>query len=407
MRRSKSFILAALLASSSFASQASAAADEWLFLERYGSGIASHVKTTVSEVVQEQLKGVGAKTVAQERVTRMLRVLGATAIEAADLADITGGIGAGHALLVVIEKERGQMTIGLHRYDAADDKLVSVEETARRLAMLRIVREKIAELIKPTGRTSRTALAASSGSTAERRTLGAKIKSVDAETAKSLDLPKTTGAFVVGIKSQSVAKEAGLRISDIILSIDGKEISKAGDLPRVLKQVPANRLVPVVLWRDRDITTLRIFLGPTDQRPGGAIPVAAKRKPAVNPPPPAAKKVSPPPTKEAKPASKQDRRTLGVKVGVIRLDKAKALGLPKPTGALVLRVDPLGAGKAAGVRAEDVLLTIDGNAIAHARELAKLVAATDPTRVVTLTVWRDGRGVNLPLFLGGGKPPAK
>ena len=94
-------------------------------------------------------------------------------------------------------------------------------------------------------------------------------------------------------------------------------------------------------------------------------------------------------------------------MGVIRLDKAKALGLPKPTGALVLRVDPLGAGKAAGVRAEDVLLTIDGNAIAHARELAKLVAATDPTRVVTLTVWRDGRGVNLPLFLGGGKPPAK
>jgi len=51
------------------------------------------------------------------------------------------------------------------------------------------------------------------------------------------DLPSETGALVLSVEDNSPAKRAGLRESDIIVALDGKEVAGVDDLHRLLTEV--------------------------------------------------------------------------------------------------------------------------------------------------------------------------
>jgi len=85
-----------------------------------------------------------------------------------------------------------------------------------------------------------------------------------------------------------------------------------------------------------------------------------------------------------------ERGFLGATAQSLTPALAGALGMPGVTGALVDDVVPNSPAARSGLRAGDVVLGADGQPLADARALARLVAATRAGNALVLTVRRDG-----------------
>ena len=93
------------------------------------------------------------------------------------------------------------------------------------------------------------------------------------------------------------------------------------------------------------------------------------------------------------------RGWLGVRIQDLDAEIAEALGLDAVAGALVNAV-PDGPAMAAGIVAQDVILSFNGEPIDDTRELLRVVADTPVGEVVPVVVFRDGRSVTLDVTLG-------
>jgi serine protease Do len=83
------------------------------------------------------------------------------------------------------------------------------------------------------------------------------------------------------------------------------------------------------------------------------------------------------------------RGYMGVMIRSFDETMAKALGLEKPDGALVVKVEDDGAAKSAGIKEGDVILAIDGKDVKSSNELQSLIARKHPGDQVKLKVYRD------------------
>jgi serine protease Do len=108
------------------------------------------------------------------------------------------------------------------------------------------------------------------------------------------------------------------------------------------------------------------------------------------------------------------RGRLGVVIQPVDAPLAKAMGLDKPKGALVGEVEPGSPAERAGLKAGDVIVSVDGAEVAQSHELPRLVARHTPGSKVKVRVLRDKtpRDVDVTLDAlredvakGGGAPP--
>ena len=93
------------------------------------------------------------------------------------------------------------------------------------------------------------------------------------------------------------------------------------------------------------------------------------------------------------------RGWLGVRIQNLDPDMADALNLPDAKGALVTDV-PEGPALAGGMKAGDVVLRFDGEAIDDTRELVRIVAESEIGRTVDVVVFRDGKEQALEVEIG-------
>src|SRR3546814_3176803 len=59
--------------------------------------------------------------------------------------------------------------------------------------------------------------------------IGVTLQEIDAETAKGLGLPDTHGALINDVTPGSAGEKAGLRLGDVVRSIDGIDIRQSRD----------------------------------------------------------------------------------------------------------------------------------------------------------------------------------
>ncbi len=94
------------------------------------------------------------------------------------------------------------------------------------------------------------------------------------------------------------------------------------------------------------------------------------------------------------------RGLLGVNIQEVQRADAEALGLPRPGGALVTGFSENSAGQKAGLKRGDVIVAFEGTEIARSGELPPLVGATAPGSRVSLTIFRDGKNLDVPVTIG-------
>lgn len=89
------------------------------------------------------------------------------------------------------------------------------------------------------------------------------------------------------------------------------------------------------------------------------------------------------------------RGFLGVNIEGINREKADALGLDRPAGALVTRVEPESAAALAGIEVGDVIVRFNGRSIDVFSELPPLVGLVAPGESVPVDVVRWGESITL------------
>lgn len=95
-----------------------------------------------------------------------------------------------------------------------------------------------------------------------------------------------------------------------------------------------------------------------------------------------------------------ERGWLGVRIQPVTPELADALGLEKPTGALVADVTADSPAAKAGVRQGDVIVTFDGHEVGDMAALPRLVAAVKPGAAADLEAVRRGETLSLSVEIG-------
>lgn len=98
-------------------------------------------------------------------------------------------------------------------------------------------------------------------------------------------------------------------------------------------------------------------------------------------------------------SGKIERGYIGVSIKDVDTKEAKGLGLEKAKGVLVQNVIKGGAGDEAGVKTGDVILTVDGKEVNAANQLQTIIGSHKPGEQVTLSVFRDGKTISIPVKL--------
>lgn len=91
--------------------------------------------------------------------------------------------------------------------------------------------------------------------------LGVAIVDVDRDLAEANGLERSRGALVTLVDQSGPAAEAGLRVGDIVLEFDGKEIVNSGDLPHAVGLAQAGETYDMLIMRELDTMTIEVELG--------------------------------------------------------------------------------------------------------------------------------------------------
>jgi serine protease Do len=95
-----------------------------------------------------------------------------------------------------------------------------------------------------------------------------------------------------------------------------------------------------------------------------------------------------------------DHGYLGVTIQPVTKDIADAIGLSDAQGALVATVNPATPAAEAGLKSGDVVIKVGGDTVKTPKDLSRLVADLSPGDKKLLTVWRNGKSVDVGVVAG-------
>jgi Do/DeqQ family serine protease len=185
--------------------------------------------------------------------------------------------------------------------------------------------------------------------------LGVNIGDIDPDTAATLGLHDNSGALVSSVNPNSAAERAGIRVEDVIVSINGTRIRDSGSLKALIGLLRPGEQVRVGLIRDGREQTVVAELGELQ-----ATPTAPEPEPELN--------------------SDLDPAFDGAEI--VPNDPA---GTP---GLLVARVEPDSPADLQGLRPGDVITRVNRVAVRTMADATQLVKGA---RSIILTVQRGNR----------------
>ncbi|SHJ92676.1 DegQ family serine endoprotease [Halomonas caseinilytica] len=94
------------------------------------------------------------------------------------------------------------------------------------------------------------------------------------------------------------------------------------------------------------------------------------------------------------------RGWLGVMIQPVSRDLADSFGMDKPQGALIADLDPEGPAARDGLKAGDVILEVDGQAVDRSSTLPRLIGRVAPGEDVDLEVLRNGEHQTVTVSVG-------
>ena len=86
------------------------------------------------------------------------------------------------------------------------------------------------------------------------------VGDVDNESANKLKLKDARGAVITLIDHDAPAAQAGLRVNDVVLEVNGQAVEGAEAFGRMMREIPPGRKIALVISRDGATQTLAVQL---------------------------------------------------------------------------------------------------------------------------------------------------
>jgi S1-C subfamily serine protease len=270
--------------------------------------------------------------------------------------------------------------------------------------------------------------------------LGIQIRDLGKEDLAKFKLSSQNGVAVEEVTRDSAAEKAGVKTGDVVVQYDGENVRSAAQLTRLVRETAAGRTVKMGVVRDGKRVDLDVAPAEADNVfslavPGGKLPdverhleVVPERGqvyrfdrrtlPAPNLPPGGAwhwEQPTPVPVPEGDLLQwfgeggagnlllSPGRARLGVNVQELTPELAAYFGVKD--GLLVNSVQADTPAAKAGIKAGDVIGSVNGEAVITPSELIKELADKDGE--VTIGVTRDKKALSLKATLEPRKAPAR
>ena len=203
------------------------------------------------------------------------------------------------------------------------------------------------------------------GGKVQRGRLGVAIQEVNQSLADSFGLKKPAGALVSSVEKESPAAKAGLESGDVILAINGKEITSSGELPAIVSGMAPGESAKLQVWRNGNAREIDVKVGQFSEEKVASAeqPEAAKGRLGV----------------VVRPLTPDEQRRAEVNGGVVVQDVA-------------------GAAAKAGIKAGDIVLSVNGERITSTEQLRDLV--TKAGKRIAVLVERGDSRIFIPVDLG-------
>jgi len=196
--------------------------------------------------------------------------------------------------------------------------------------------------------------------------LGVRVQDVTRELAESFEMKKPYGALISQVLADSPAEKAGLKVGDVIVGFNDQLVDSSASLPPMVGAANIAQKARVKAIRNKRSKTIKVKL---ENLPGN--PLAAnevEKKPSVD-------------------------AVLGMSLTNLTAEMRDKWQI-KNHGVLVKKVNE-GAAFDAGIRAGDLIMQLNGQAVENVRHMKKLVNKVPKGKFVSILINRQGD----PIFL--------
>jgi len=189
-----------------------------------------------------------------------------------------------------------------------------------------------------------------------------RIQPMNDDLADALGLPANRGEFVQSVQPGEPAEAAGLRQGDVVLKVDGKDVTPEQTLSWIVANIEPGRRINLEIVRDGQRRTLPVTVGrrPSDEElaaqvfnPDDQDPLNAPRGAAGGP----------------------LEQALGLQVIPMTPQLAGQLGTQTTTGVVVTAVDPNSDAASKGLNRGTIVLSANGQPLASVEQLEAAVRA--------------------------------
>jgi len=198
--------------------------------------------------------------------------------------------------------------------------------------------------------------------------IGVQITAVRSEAVEAFGLPNRRGAVISAIESGGPGAKAGLEPGDVVIEFNEQPVTSTDDLVQRVVRTNPGTTVPIKVIRDRKAMTLNITVDELDlegeDRSAGT--------------------------------SEDTASSFGMALQDLTDTVARRLRMPTGSeGAVVTNVEPRSVAARGGVQPGDVLLEVNRQPVAGAREAGAALQDVREGQAAFLLVWRDGQEVFL------------
>lgn len=211
--------------------------------------------------------------------------------------------------------------------------------------------------------------------------LGVSTQTVNYDLAETFDLPAKYGVIVNEVVENSPADEADLREDDVIIAFDGSKITDTDELVEMIDEHRPGDEVNLTVARDEGEVELTVTL---EKKPKHDKSIWLSKGPKNY-------------NYLYSFDYDEERSYLGVSLFDLTSQLRDYFGLKKGQGALITEVREDSPAKEAGLKAGDVIVSIDEDKIFDSEDVQDLISEKEPGDKVEVTVVRDKKERKFPV----------